>query len=138
MKISKNRLREIILEELKTSISQEELEDVLVGIQTIPRSSALTHPKGAQKITKAAFRDEASETAARYAIERIIKEKDLTPWDTVSRNQIMPYLHSIKRKYPKEYKEYHQGYMETLTSHHTDDEEETVPFGTKVSRLFRK
>ena len=138
MKISKSRVREIILEELKEAVSQEELEDALVGIQTIPGSGDLTHPKGATKVTKAAFREEASETAARYAIERIIKEKDLAPWDTISPSQIMSYLDKIKRKYRKEYEEYHQGYLETLTSHHTDDAEETLPLGTKLSRLFRK
>jgi len=139
MKISKSRVREIILEELKEAVSQEELEDALVGIQTLPGPAGdLTHPKGAAKITKAAFREEASETAARYAIERIIKEKGLRRWDTISPNQIMSHLESIKRKYPKEYQEYHQGYLETLTSDHTDDEEETLPLSTKISRLFRK
>ena len=138
MKISKNRLREIILEELKEAVSQEELEDALVGIQSIRggyRDGEIPAHPGAPKLTKQAFREEASETAARYAIERIIKEKNLRRWDTISPDQVMPYLAGIREKYRQEYEEYHERYLETLTAdHHDDQEEESV--ASKLSALL--
>jgi|13_taG_2_1085334.scaffolds.fasta_scaffold220063_1 hypothetical protein len=146
MKISKSRLEEIITEELEDVLrkAQTQYRTGPLGIP-IPamdggRATTLDLTDDALERAKADFRDEErmAKTAAMYAIERIIKEKDLAPWDTISPNKIMSYLDNVKRKYRKEYEEYHQGYLETLTSHHTDDEEETLPLGTKLSRLFRK
>ena len=92
MKISKSRVEEIIT---------EELEDVLRKAQTQYRTGPLGLPipamEGGRATTlgltdddiegvKAAFREDPrmAKTATKYAIERIIKEKGLTPWTMVS------------------------------------------------------
>ena len=124
MKISKSRVEEIIT---------EELEDVLRKAQTQYRTGPLGLPipamDGRRATTlgltdddiegvKAAFREEEhlAETAAMYAIERIIAEKGLTPWSMVSPAEVKDYVSRITQKYPDTYAEYVAGFLETLSS----------------------
>lgn len=122
MKISKSRLEEIIT---------EELEDVLRKAQTQYRTGPLGIPIPAMgggrattlgltdddiEAAKGAFRkdERMAETATKYAIERIIKEKGLTPWTRVSPDGVEKYMDDIAKKYPDLYALYLVGYLETL------------------------
>lgn len=123
MKISKSRLEEIIT---------EELEDVLRKAQTQYRTGPLGIPipailQGWRATTlgltdddieaaKATFRkdERMAETATKYAIERIIKEKGLTPWTMVSPDGVEKYMDDIAEEYSDLYALYLVGYLETL------------------------
>ncbi len=122
MKISKSRLEEIIT---------EELEDVLRKAQTQYRTGPLGIPipamDGGRATTlgltgdyiepvKAAFREDErmAKTATKYAIERIIKEKGLTPWTMVSPDGVEKYMDDIAKEYSDLYALYLVGYLEAL------------------------
>ncbi len=122
MKISKSRLEEIIT---------EELEDVLRKAQTQYRTGPLGIPIPAMdggrattlgltdddiEAAKATFRkdERMAETATKYAIERIIKEKGLTPWTMVSPDGVEKYMDDIAEEYSDLYALYLVGYLETL------------------------